>query len=613
MPPTHRFRLVLPLVLFTLVTMAHAQAPRVVDTTIIADDGIRLDAIYGHPGSTPPAEGFPGIVFVHGFNGSKNDMRSYVQNFAAAGYATATYSVRGQGNSQGVFSMFTAPRVLDDLRNVIAFVAALPHVRADRIGVAGASQGGIHAWAAAAFGMPVRCVVSIVANGRFEEDWCADNALNWLFSNAIQYSNVRFDSFVKDTVRPALIAGDTPLILPTLTRYSTTALETGVTIPTLIMVSYYDQFFNPSSALRQFASIAGPKRIVLYPGTHASPTQPQIRAEFERLYRAWLDHWLKGVTAEGDVASPDSAVVMIDAATNVPVVLTLDDAGVWGSASVDADPRLSRLRLHFTADGALTAQAPAAEGRTTTAYAQGVGSAAMIFRSAPFAEATTVAGIQGTATLTLNGSGSTYQAALTAFDVNPADNSSKPLTRGHVQVTPNGAGRERVTFRLNACMHTIAAGHIIEIRVHGGLGFIPNTTYDFGNAVSGPVANSSDTLFTGGDASFIDLVRFEPGSPVSVSHGLTPPADPQIGVNHPNPFPTGAWTMVPVQTVGPHARLIVVDALGRRVYERPAGSIPAGSVSVRIPTDGFHPGLHIAILQDGGTRVTRSMLCIGQR
>src|SRR5512133_273060 len=152
--------------LAVVLSSAQGQVATLTDTTLVMSDGIVLDAVYGYPASGPSPAGYPAILFVHGFNGNKNNMRSYVQSFANDGYVTAAYSIRGQGFSQGDFDMFTSPRLMGDLRAVIAFIAALPNVNASKIGIAGASQGGIHAWAAAALGMPVACVVSVVANGR---------------------------------------------------------------------------------------------------------------------------------------------------------------------------------------------------------------------------------------------------------------------------------------------------------------------------------------------------------------------------------------------------------------------------------------------------------------
>lgn len=123
------------------------------------DDGIRLDVTLLTPDFQPPPGGFPAIVFVHGLGGSKNSesIRRPAQEFAGSGYVTLTYSVRGQGDSEGKSTVF-ATREQKDLEFIVDWLANKLIVNDTLIGVSGASQGGYHAWFAAVNRMNVRVV-----------------------------------------------------------------------------------------------------------------------------------------------------------------------------------------------------------------------------------------------------------------------------------------------------------------------------------------------------------------------------------------------------------------------------------------------------------------------
>jgi predicted acyl esterase len=121
------------------------------------DDGIRLDITRYIPTGSPPSGGFPAVIFVHGLSGNKTKMDRNAQEYADSGYVTVTYSVRGQGNSEGLTTVFST-REQKDLERIIDWLADRPIVNAEKIGVSGASQGGYHSWFAGVNQMKVRAV-----------------------------------------------------------------------------------------------------------------------------------------------------------------------------------------------------------------------------------------------------------------------------------------------------------------------------------------------------------------------------------------------------------------------------------------------------------------------
>ena len=198
---------ILALLLISL-TVTPLDAQQRHDTTVVAHDAVVLDAFYVYPLTPAPAAGHPAVLLVHGFGGSKSNNNTLAQALALEGYCVTAYSVRGQGASGGEFDFFTSDRILDDLRSMLAFTGSLPDVNPARIAVMGASQGGLHAWNAAAYDMGARAVVSIIANGRFRENWLEDNALNWTFAAASLSPSVRFDSAVLDSITRSRESGD---------------------------------------------------------------------------------------------------------------------------------------------------------------------------------------------------------------------------------------------------------------------------------------------------------------------------------------------------------------------------------------------------------------------
>jgi len=169
MIPHHRARalfLAFPLVLAATVASVGAQCakppipqaglPTAVDADVAVTyaDGYKTLATFTYPSTTPPACGWPLIVFVHGYGGK----RSVQRTLASRGFAVHTYDVRGQGDAKALnpttmgLTMY-GPVEKYDLAEQIAFARGRWKSLLDptRVGVTGGSQGGIHSWFAAAY------------------------------------------------------------------------------------------------------------------------------------------------------------------------------------------------------------------------------------------------------------------------------------------------------------------------------------------------------------------------------------------------------------------------------------------------------------------------------
>ena len=72
------------------------------DVTIPMSDGVPIAATLYVPEGTPPAGGWPAIVFFHGLSGNRQQMNALVEGYGLtnAGYAILTLDARGHGQSR---------------------------------------------------------------------------------------------------------------------------------------------------------------------------------------------------------------------------------------------------------------------------------------------------------------------------------------------------------------------------------------------------------------------------------------------------------------------------------------------------------------------------------
>ncbi|MBE0643715.1 MAG: alpha/beta fold hydrolase [Bacteroidetes bacterium] len=554
-------RIAFAVLAFHLTMSAPILAQTVVDTTLVMSDGAKVDALYVLPVTPAPPGGYPAIVLVHGFAGSKNNNRSTAIGFAREGYAATAYSVRGQGNSEGLFEFFTAPRILDDLRENIAFAKQLRRVNAERVAVLGGSQGGLHAWNAAAYGMGARCVVSIIANGRAEENWLENDALNWTFAAATMTPDVRFEPGVAALLKQARESGNYSSIQPYLQDHSTNTLESSVTTPTAIFVSYHDGFFNQNAALRQFHTIPAAKRIVLYPAGHDMPADPSQNAYVLDVIDRWLAFWLKDDASLADVASPDSAVVFFDGGTKKPRIYAETETPQWLRPGDPLPQNMDRLDLYFDASG-LAVTPPLDRSERLITYINVLGSTPISFRTPPLTKDITILPPPGSGHMRVRATGAHYQMNVLLYDVDPAAGKRTPLCRGHRQADDPNIERT-MDFELTSLLHTVQAGHVIEVLVNGGTALIPDQANNFGNIVLGPIDPSFNTFVIGGDdPSHVSL--YVEADATSTAQPLPVDMRMRLASAWPNPARENVWISFELDHSMP-ARLTVHDMMGREI------------------------------------------------
>jgi predicted acyl esterase len=260
-------------------------------TTLASDT---LDATYFVPTTPPPPAGFPGILFVHGFGGSKDHDTANGRVYAASGYMTLCYSVRGHGKSTGG-STIMATRERQDLAEVFSFFRSLPGIDTGAIGLSGGSQGGLHGLWAIADHLDLGAVSSDVIVPEWVTDMLANGSIRRTVVSLLQSSRVRYAPG-RDTLWE-MVRADRYHDLFAAFRpgrdVDTAALNSG-TVPSLRFLKWQDHYFTAADGIAAFRNYAGEKKI--YMGTRGHYSD---HVESERLYHydqvsRWLAHFLKG-------------------------------------------------------------------------------------------------------------------------------------------------------------------------------------------------------------------------------------------------------------------------------------------------------------------------------
>ena len=309
------------------------------------EDDVKLDVTRFTPVSSPPAGGFPAVVFVHGLGGAKSSPMNKAASYADDGYVTVTYSVRGQGNSEGLTTVFSY-REQADLDSVINWLAAYAVVNESLIGVSGASQGGYHSWLAAVRGMNVRAVAPENSTPVREDAAAQYGCYSTAITAELEYrQGVRIDT-AAFPLKHWLLADDYDSVRAVIARgrHFDAGDVAASTARYLMMGAYHDHVFPHNRVADAFA--AAPKSSYMYLGVigHSSGNS-RTEAEFrEDLLRRFLGETLKG---------EDTGLASIG-----PVVTALGPE--WNHLEFDTWPPASQenITYYLHADGTLLSTTP---------------------------------------------------------------------------------------------------------------------------------------------------------------------------------------------------------------------------------------------------------------
>jgi predicted acyl esterase len=594
------------------------------DLTITMSDGVLLEATVSTPAGTLPPTGFPGVVFIHGYGGNKTDYATVGQYLTAQGYASLLYSVRGQGNSGGL-STTMGERERLDLQAVIRFFRAYAGIDSARIGVAGGSQGGIHAWMAAAYEMPgVIAVATLVAPPSFALDLIPSNCFKQQLWAELSLSTVRYDP-QRDQMKNFIIAGQYDSVRALVSTRDLERLLDSVRIPVMQLLGWADVIFPANGALRALDRLsARGVPVWSYFGTngHGEPINLNETLFMLAYMTSWFDHWFKGTPLD---RAGQPLVVFADNRPGWPHRETVGwppqpVGGVrlfLSGSAIRSTPPVTSTETPFslTYDPAYSSQQGWADGYQGTAFLKAFQSAPARFLSIPLADTLDITGIPRV-TLVTRSPGTQYQANVRLFDVIPADTGLvwTVITHGaNGVIAPYPGSTSTRVIDCEALSHHVSPGHRI------GLEVTSLDLYDSQRAHIIPyfAGTSATVVNTPALHATLDLPLIGSATFTSVTASTTDlPGEFMLHQNYPNPFnPTTTIDYAVAQASGQGAgigrvKLVVYDLLGREVATLVDEVQPAGHYAVTFDAGGLASGTYVYRLSAAGRSMTKRMVVV---
>jgi predicted acyl esterase len=598
------------------------------DSSLVMSDGVHIETtLMVPPDSTRPASGFPVVVFIHGLGGNKDEIGLINTIITANGFASFTYSVRGQGTSGGL-STIMGPRELQDLRDIIAYVRTRPEINPDALGVAGGSQGGVHAWLAAINHLPgVRCIATLVAPPSYASDLAPNNCIKQELQAELTLSTVRFDPY-RDRIKSFVFTENMDSIRAFMKERDLASFVDSVRIPVIQSLGWKDVLFQVNGAIRARSNLAS-RGIPCwsYFGTNGH-SEPLNLPEYFFVVQGmldWFHHWL---------IEP----LLTDVET--PWVTYADDSPGWPHRRTAVWPPTpaSMLRLYprppgsaLALDGHLSTS-PAAgenvfpfsltydssytqarawnEAYTGSAFLTAFQAKPVRFRSPAVTDTLDITGIPH-ARMVLRGDGGPFQANVRLYDVTPAVTGQETWTLlTHMPLgvrSANSSSNASYDAEGDALSHKIPPDHFIGIEINS------LDMWDADRAHIIPYFRSSGAFMTAtwpGNTYFdIPVV----GSAEFVTSAAEPapslPAAFVLHQNFPNPFnpsTTIRFDLAAAQDI----RLEVYNIAGQLIATLVDGMMPAGSHAVPFQPRDLASGLYYYRLVTPAGGTVRSMVLL---
>ena len=361
-------------------------SPRKTNQSVTYTDAYQTRADVYTPNAAAGPCGWPLLVAVHGFTGSKQSVASRAADLAALGYMVVAYDVRGQGstvalnpgNGTGLMSLAEWIDMFEMIEWVEATYGNL--VDTGRVGVFGISQGGAHAWAAAAWSgrtpppnprrsapfpiikavavtamLPSHTQVTTVGGTAFKAIWPRygynPNSPTLAFDPAV---SAAWRGFL-DNDDPE---GNHQWMLNDPGRDFITELAAS-SVATLVMLSWRDNGAGGDTALAALQSMptSTPKRLYLSTGQHGTP-QNDYQASLQLQLRArWFARFLKD-----DPEPIEQGPTVLSAALPGDATTYNDPTALWRHRADAALPPTNAVTTSYflRSAGALSTQAPTA-------------------------------------------------------------------------------------------------------------------------------------------------------------------------------------------------------------------------------------------------------------
>jgi predicted acyl esterase len=583
------------------------------DVTIQTSDSTLLDATITRPAGTPPGDGFPGIVLVHGYGGNKSDMNTFALILGLSGYASISYSVRGQGNSTGL-STTSGIRERQDLQEVITYFRNVRGINPDNLAVAGGSQGGGHSWMAAVYRMPgVRTVVPLIATPNFARDLVPNGCITVGLTDQMRLGSVRYAP-ERDIVKDLIVSDDYDNVLLYIDARNLSDKVDSVRIPVFQGVAWADLLFPVNAAIdARSRLVARGVPCWSYFGTngHAEPFDAAEATFLLGKAVEWFDYWLKGSSASDNVTPlvfyADDRPGWPHHTTTVWPPLTSNTQRLFltGSGLSPASPvSMNELTFSLQYDSSYTPAMAWEDGYEGPRFLQAFSSVPVRLLSSMITETSEITGIPRIH-LAVTGNAPSFQAHVRICDVD-SSGTWRLITRGNAGLRGYVPGSRRVTdIECRALSHVIPSGHRIGVEITSLDMWSPTTAFiiPFFHSSTATVRSSPS------DPSYVDIPIVGNSSITVVrSESGRVPNEFQLLQNYPNPFNSSTtilFTLDRPMTVS----LEVYDILGRRVAMLLHEDLPGGRYTVPFVAGDFATGQYfVRLMGDSHVAVRRMML-----
>jgi predicted acyl esterase len=598
-------------------------------------DGISLDGLKFIPTGTPPAGGWPTVIFVHGYGDNKETLAGFAKSQAQFGYYTATFSMRGQGFSGGLSNLISETEAMDMIE-FVNFIKrdSLNGSNPNNILIMGGSQGGLIPYHACTMGMNVKTIISALAPPNFASNWIENGSIKMTFLWTVEYPSdtarytpqvERMSDWVYANNKKSW---DSLAALLPVNRDFMKGVSNNK-VPLIMEGSWQDKFFNASGIITASQKNTG-SFFKLYLGAvqgHGgdhSPTEDQWHMQF---FNDWFFYWIFGQDngllgrARYDFAYSTYPVngpywSFTHDSSKVPLTQLTSSYKLYFNTSsrLTTTPNSSnstRSSIRNQVSGGLTLQEAVNEEFTGTVFNSKFKKNTLTYTSTVLTSDVKWLGTPKINLDYLSTAAPFVQYNFQIYEVK-SDGTQKLVNRVNYTDRNYTSNSRRVkNFEGQAHAHTFKAGDRIRIVVTN-LDTSPDDVSFLGtNPFVLPAINNGYNYLYLSNKSYIDLPIVNASSVFSdaMENGNENPYSFSLGQNYPNPFNpvTNINFELPVKNL---VTIKIYDILGRELAALVNEVKDAGSYNTVFDASGFSSGVYFYTIKSGSFTDTKKMLLV---
>jgi alpha-beta hydrolase superfamily lysophospholipase len=275
-------------------------------------DGLKLSGVLHIPDDRPAKMRLPAFLVLHGFVGSKDESHAEIQArmLEEFGYVTFRFDMRCCGESEGERGQVRCFDQVSDTKNALTFIATLPEIDPERIGVIGHSFGAAVAVYTAGVDSRVACAISSCGWGHGERKFQGQHPTPeaWAkFTGHLERGREhkrktgkslwisRFDAVpIPEALRKNL-SPNALMEIPVETAQSMYDFRAEDVVgnisprPLLLLHTADDTITPTEQSLRMFEKAGQPAELMLITGTSHFPLAPADAPRTKMMIKGWLD------------------------------------------------------------------------------------------------------------------------------------------------------------------------------------------------------------------------------------------------------------------------------------------------------------------------------------